>query len=211
MILCGSLNELFGQLTMCCGSQPLVAVMDALSWDAQALTPRPYHFIESYCHSPCTRASTGAVPVVLTITVGRTSTKSDWKLEEQDITWETVEGVLGACHSEVVKGKEGNRLEALSLLVSKGGVSRVSWFSLVLSRFTELKGVSGCRKLEGRVSYTGAHTSTWMLSTLCWVGDSKTDKSSATPKTPSLQHGAWVQSVCLNSFRETKWTTARMW
>lgn len=125
--------------------------------------------------------------------------------------WETVEGVLGACHSEVVKGKEGNRLEALSLLVSKGGVSRVSWFSLVLSRFTELKGVSGCRKLEGRVSYTGAHTSTWMLSTLCWVGDSKTDKSSATSKTPSLQHGAWVQSVCLNSFRETKWTTARMW
>lgn len=69
-MLCGSLNELFGQLTICCGSQPLVAVMDALSWDAQALTPRPYHFIESYCHSPCTRASTGAVPVVLTI--GRT-------------------------------------------------------------------------------------------------------------------------------------------
>lgn len=75
----------------------------------RALTERPCNFTESYCHSPCT-----AVLVVLTITVGRTSTKSDQKLEEQDIT-ETVEGVLGACHSEVVKGKEGNTDSKLCL------------------------------------------------------------------------------------------------
>ena len=56
--------------------------------------------------------------MVLTITVGRTSTKSDQKLEEQDIT-ETVEGVLGACHSEVVKGKEGNTDSKLCLYVNE--------------------------------------------------------------------------------------------
>uniref|UniRef100_A0A8B9XRH8 KRAB domain-containing protein n=1 Tax=Bos mutus grunniens TaxID=30521 RepID=A0A8B9XRH8_BOSMU len=31
------------------------------------------------------------------------------------------------------------------------------------------------------------------------------------PEQPAYKHGAWVQPVCLNSFRETKRTTSRMW